>query len=93
MPAQVSRINDSNSAGGTIASVTQSTVFANNKLISTDGSSVNPDSACDNNIHCAPNTANGSSNVFAENKPVNSEDDADTCGHVRGTGSPNVFVN
>jgi len=87
------RLTDSNSAGGSVTGTTQGTVYANNLLVSTDGSSVSPDAACSNgNIHCSPNTANGGPTVFAENIPVNSAGDPDTCGHPRVAGSPNVFT-
>ena len=90
MAAPVHRIGDPNTGGGVVTSSTQGSVYANNILIATDGS---PVSGHGIGIHAGPNTANGSSDVIAENIPVNSQGDADTCGHTRAAGSPDVFVN
>jgi len=92
MPA-AERQNDPNNSTppGTIVKVTQNTVFVNGLPLSVDGSLVSghpggkPHS--DN-----PKTANGSNTVFVDGKPVNRVGDADTCGHKRLTGSPDVFI-
>jgi len=95
--ARVQRMGDTNSAGGAITTIAQSTVFANNKLVSIDGSSGTADAGC--NIfapqHCAGvwKTAGGSPNVFIGGVPVNTEGNVDTCGHARVGGSSNVFIN
>tara|TARA_Y100001963_G_C6656160_1_gene388144 strand:- start:350 stop:634 length:285 start_codon:yes stop_codon:yes gene_type:complete len=89
---KVARMGDLNSGGGIIQTIPQSTVFANNKLISVDGSKgsghpVGPPHAL--NVWL---TANGSSTVTINNIPVNDEGDVDTCGHPRVDGSTNVFT-
>ncbi len=90
MPA-VHRIGDLNNAGGAITGVAQSTVSVNGILASVDGSDVSP------HItfvvpHVGTITASGSSTVSIEGIPVNRQGDADSCGHSRAGGSPNVFV-
>lgn len=92
-PAQ--RLNDSNSAGGSITSIPQGDVFANNLLISVNGSTGTPDSnALPGNPHDGGiwQTANGSGNVFAHSIPINFTDNPDTCDDVRVGGSSNVFL-
>lgn len=92
MPS-INRIDDVNTAQGKITSTPQSSVFANGKLISVDGASGTPDTACSgNNIHCNWKTANGVSNVFAEGKPVNVKGNQDSCSHARSDGSVDVFA-
>ena len=91
MPA-VHRLGDANTGGGIILSTTQSSVFVNGKLASTDGSLVS------GHLPFVPphvpttQTANGSSSVFIEGIPVNRLGDADVCGHPRAAGSPNTFI-
>lgn len=87
MPA-VHRLFDKNEARAEIVKVSQSSVYANNLLVSVDGSKVAP-----HRLHRVPFTANGSRNVFIENISVNKQGDPDTCRHPRATGSPDVFVN
>jgi uncharacterized Zn-binding protein involved in type VI secretion len=87
MPA-VHRLFDKNAAKAEIVKVFQSSVFANNLPVSIDGSKVAP-----HLLHRNPFTANGSKDVFIENKSVNRQNDKDTCGHPRVIGSPDVFVN
>lgn len=86
--------SDCNSAGGCATATPQGTVYANNALVTVNGATGTADAACDNNIHCAGawQTANGGPTVFAENIPINSAGDPDTCGHPRVAGSPNVFT-
>ena len=88
----VARLDDANSGGGIIKTIPQSTVFANDKLISVDGSRgtghpVGPPHAL--NVWL---TANGSSTVTINNIPVNDQGDADSCLHTRAGGSPDVFT-
>ena len=69
----VARLDDANSGGGIIKTIPQSTVFANDKLISVDGSRgtghpVGPPHAL--NVWL---TANGSSTVTINNIPVNDQ--------------------
>ncbi|PCJ68195.1 MAG: hypothetical protein COA62_15640 [Rhodobiaceae bacterium] len=85
----IQRIGDSNSGGGAIVFTAQGKVYANGKLVSIDGS---PVSAHGKNVHAGPVTANGSNKVFVNGVPVNASGDADTCGHNRVGGSPNVNV-
>ena len=85
----VARLGDADSGGGSITGIPQSTVYANNLLISVDGSSV---SGHGPGIHAGPATANGSASVYAKNIPINVQGNADTCGHARVGGSSNVFV-
>jgi len=86
---EVHRLNDPNDDGAVIEEVIQSTVFANNMLISVDGSPVEEHGIGE---HDSPVTANGSATVFINGIPVNRRGDADSCGHVREQGSPDVFV-
>ncbi len=86
---EVHRQGDPNTAGALVLDVAQKTVFANNSLVSVDGS---PVADHGRGRHDAPFTANGSSTVFIENIPINKRGDADTCGHPRASGSPDVFV-
>lgn len=87
---EVHRLSDPNDAEAPIIEVVQQTVFANNLLVSVDGSAVEGHGIGE---HSAPLTANGSQNVFINNIPVNRLGDPDTCGHPRAQGSPDVFVN
>lgn len=87
---QVHRLTDDNTAGAPITHTVQSTVYANNLLVGVDGSPVEGHGP---GVHGAPLTANGSTNVFIENIPVNRKGDEDTCGHPRNIGSPDVYVN
>ena len=85
--AAAQRMTDANTGGGTISSVPQSTVFANSKLLSVNGSSVQ-----NHVLHIGATTANGSSTVFAGGTAVNRTGDADSCGHTRGGGSDDVNI-
>ena len=86
---------DCNVAGGCATSTPNGTVYANNILITVNGSigTSHPPCPAPSPPHCAGNwtTANGGPTVFAENIPINKMGDADTCGHPRAAGSPNVF--
>ena len=85
--AAAQRMTDANDGGGTISSVPQSTVYANSKLLSVNGSSVQ-----NHVLHVGTTTANGSSTVFAGGTGVNRTGDADSCGHARTGGSSNVNI-
>ena len=89
--AAVQRKADANTGGGTISSTAQSTVYANDKLISVNGSTVTTHGTYPN-VHVGVTTANGSSTVFAGGIAINRTDDVDSCTHTRTGGSGDVFV-
>ena len=88
---KVARMGDLNTGGGVIQTIPQSTVYANGKLISVNGSKGSGHAP---GIHAlnAWDTANGSSTVFIEGIAVNDQGDADTCAHARTGGSSDVFT-
>ena len=88
---KVARMDDLNTGGGIIQTIPQSTVYANSKLISVNGSKGSGHGV---GIHAlnAWDTANGSSTVFIESIAVNDEEDEDTCTHPRTGGSSDVFT-
>jgi len=91
----VQTLGDENDGHGVITSIPQSSVFVENKLVSINGSTGTGHDGCPLiPIHCAGawDTANGSSTVFVGGIPVNSDTDADTCGHTRVSGSTTVFI-
>jgi len=87
---QVHRLTDPNSDEAPIIEVVQQTVYANNLLVSVDGSPVEGHGLPP---HSSPLTANGSTTVYINFIPVNKTGDEDTCGHPRAIGSPNVYIN
>jgi len=89
--AAVQRNGDANTGGGIISSTAQSTVYANDKLISVNGSTVTTHGIYPN-VHAGVTTANGSSTVFAGGIAINRTDDVDSCAHTRTGGSGDVFV-
>jgi hypothetical protein len=89
--AAVQRKTDANTGGGIISSTAQSTVYANDKLISVNGSTVTTHGIYPN-VHAGVTTANGSSTVFAGGIAINRTDDVDSCTHTRTGGSGDVFV-
>ena len=89
--AAVQRKTDANTGGGIISSTAQSTVYANDKLISVNGSTVTTHGVSPN-VHAGVTTANGSSTVFAGGIAINRTDDVDSCTHTRTGGSGDVFV-
>ena len=89
--ATVQRNGDANTGGGIISSTAQSTVYANDKLISVNGSTVTTHGIYPN-VHAGVTTANGSSTVFAGGIAINRTDDVDSCTHTRTGGSGDVFV-
>ena len=89
--AAAQRYSDANTGGGTISSVPQSTVYANSKLLSVNGSSVTTHGV-DPAVHSGTVTANGSSTVFANSLAVNRTGDVDSCTHTRTGGSDDVNI-
>lgn len=89
MSRSAHRLGDPNTAGAAITNIPQSTVFTNNRQSSIDGSDVAGHGPGE---HGGPQTANGSATVFITNIPANRLGDADTCGHPRDDGSPDVFI-
>ena len=85
------RMGDANTGGGTITTIPQSTVFANSKVLAVNGSKGTGHGV---GIHAenAWDTAYGSLTVKCHGTPVNSETDADTCGHTRTGGSGDVNI-
>ena len=102
MTKSVHRLGDPNTADGRISSIPQNTVYANNILVSVDGSTVGgaPEPVYDQmgnftgviNPGGGTTTANGSPTVFINNIPVNRIGDPDSDNTPRDTGSPDVFV-
>jgi hypothetical protein len=91
MGKPIHRLTDKNSGGGAIDEILQKTVFANNLLVSVDGSKGTGHGLPPHSYHDWQ-TEQGSKTVFAENIPVNFQGNQDTCGDVRVEGSPDVFV-
>ena len=85
--AAAQRMTDANTGGGTISSVPQSTVYANSKLLSVNGSSVQ-----NHVLHVGTTTANGSDTVKAGGIAVNRTGDVDSCTHTRAGGSDDVNI-
>ena len=84
------RIGDPNTAPANITSVIQSTIKTNDLLQSVNGS---PIADHGDGVHDIATTSNGSNDVYAEDISCNLKGNADTCGHIRDTGSNNVFIN
>ena len=87
----IQRMGDANSGGGIIDSIPQGSVYANEKLVSIDGSKGTGHGVGIHAYH-AWDTANGSSIVRINGTPVNGTTNADTCTHARVGGSSNVNV-
>lgn len=88
----IQRISDQNDGGGAITTVSpNTTVFANNLLVSVDGSK---GTGHGDSPHCEGcwSTSGGSPVVLTHGIPTNYKGNADTCGHTRVGGSSNVFV-
>jgi len=92
MPA-VQRQGDTNSAGGAATSGVAS-VRVNGKPVVVNATSVSAHAPWGrpHPPHAGPTTTGGSATVRAGGIPVNRTGDADTCGHARVGGSPNVRV-
>lgn len=79
----VHRLGDLNEHGGAITDIPQGTVFANDVLVSVDGSNIN---------NSDTTTANGNPTVFINGIPVNTQGNEDEDGSTRAEGSGTVFV-
>lgn len=90
MSKPVHRLGDANDGGGVITSIPQGSVYANGKLVSVNGSIGTGHSPLPPHTGGGWTTANGSSSVFIEGKPVNRDGDSDSCGHKRIAGSNSV---
>lgn len=89
-PAQ--RKSDSNDGGGSITTTDgNSTVYANNLLVSVNGS-IGTGHGPGPHVGGAWQTTSGSGTVFAHGVEVNFTGNPDTCGHARVGGSGDVFV-
>ena len=91
MGEKAQRMTDANTGGGTIISVPQSTVYANSKLLSVNGSSVSSHGT-GLDVHPVLPTANGSDTVKVGGLGVNRFGDEDSCGHTRAGGSDDVNI-
>ncbi len=94
MPA-AQRVGDPDNAGGTVIGGVAS-VRVNNRPIAVKGNSVTPHPPCGfpgGSPHCSAQVSQASPNVNAGNIPVTRTGDADSCGHSRSAGSPDVRVN
>lgn len=88
----VQRKSDSNSGGGSITTTDgNSTVYANNLLVSVNGS-IGTGHGRGSHAGGAWQTTSGSGRVFAHGVEVNFTGNPDTCGHDRIGGSGDVFV-
>jgi len=89
------RLGDPNAAGG-ILTGGDATVRINGRAVGVAGSAVSPHPCCGKKgcgIHCAANATGGSGSVRAGGKPIlRTGQDADSCGHIRQGGSPDVKV-
>lgn len=95
MPA-AQRDGDSN-AGGGVAQGGESSVRINGRSVMIPGQSVTPHPPYPRRGRNEHNnggqaTAGGNSSVRAGGKPIVATGDADTCGHARAGGSPDVRV-
>lgn len=90
---QLHRMGDANDGGGRVDSIPQSTVYCNGKLVSVDGSEGTSHSPFEPpHLEGEWDTSSGVTSVRIGGIPVNVRGDADTCGHVRAAGSPNVYA-
>jgi uncharacterized Zn-binding protein involved in type VI secretion len=87
--AKLSRVNDSNQAGGKILRGAN-TVFANGKKVGLHRSPISKHSK--SRRHRTSFTTDGSPTVFVEGVPVLRVGSGNTCGHSIVQGSPDVFV-
>ncbi len=85
------RIGDADTGGGIVTGSLQSKVRINGKLAAVDGSPVSGHAPF-MPPHTGPVTAHGSAKVRFGGIPANRRGDADTCGHARASGSPNVNI-
>lgn len=92
MPA-VQRQGDANSAGG-VTTGGVGTVRINGSPVVVNGTGVSPHApwGIPHPPHAAAKTSNGISSVKVNGIPVNVAGNADTCGHPRVGGSPDVRI-
>jgi len=94
MPA-VQRNGDANTAGG-VVSGGNSSVRINGRPVTVVGNSVSPHPCCGRKrcppIHCSATTTGGAGSVRVGGIKVILTGHADTCGHTRSGGSPNVRI-
>lgn len=90
---QLSRLNDTNNAGGQIQRGA-GTVFCNGKPVGLHVSPISPHQPFGkpHPPHKAAKTTEGSPTVFCEGSPVLRVGSGNTCGHSISQGSDNVFV-
>jgi len=87
------RLGDINIAGGAVLGPGAPTVLTNGLPTSCIGDFVAPHAPCPKvPSHCAAAVAQGSPTVLANGRPVAYVGAIDSCGHIRATGSPAVFV-
>lgn len=95
MPGPVSRLGDTNVVGGIVVTGNL-TVLVNGRPITRLGDKVTPHPCCGARrcppTHCAARTTSSNFTVLVGGIPVTSLGDIDTCGHLRASGSFNVFV-
>lgn len=91
--AKLSRVGDTNQAGGGIVRGA-GTVFANGIKVGLHVSTMTPHSPWGRSHppHAAATTTQGSPTVFAEGSPVLRVGSGNSCGHSIVKGSPDVFV-
>jgi uncharacterized Zn-binding protein involved in type VI secretion len=93
MPQNIQRLGDVNNDNARIVSVSQDSVYVNDKLVSITGSPVEPHRYSNNHYtHVNVKTGPGLDTLFIENEMVNRQGDNDTCGHQRMAGSDDVFI-
>jgi uncharacterized Zn-binding protein involved in type VI secretion len=93
--ASVQRVGDTNSAGGVALGGGSSGVFVNGRSVVVEGTPVTAHTCCGRRgcaAHCGPVTTSGSRTVKVGGIPLIYTGSADTCGHPRVGGSPNVTV-
>ena len=85
MPA-IQKKGDSNSGGGVITGTSNSSVYADGRLVATSGDNISSHSCCGVAPPCAPHCAAvvvASSSVIVEGIPASKRGDSDSCGHSR----------
>jgi len=93
MPA-IQRVGDANTAGG-IAQIGVASVQVNGRAVIVVGNPVTPHPCCGRRgcaIHCSATTTNGSGTVRAGGIAIVYTGSADTCGHPRAGGSPDIRI-
>lgn len=85
-------MGDSNTGGGRVNSIPQSTTFLNGRLVCVDGSRGTGHKKDPPHNPPSWRTDNGSAGIIVEGKRVNKQGDTDTCGHARATSTNNGSV-